>query len=361
MTADDKKYRDSSFLHKAAYPVIDAHNHLWGNWDVAGLVAVMDEVGVVSYCDLTANIEVQWAKGGYVLHQGDFRNFFDNCDKPYPGRFYAFTTATFATPTEKPLFEDADEFVCKTTKLLREHVSMGARGLKILKELGLHYRDGDGNLIAVDDERLAPIWDEAAKLGVPVLIHQSDPVAFFEPITPENEHYESLKKYTSWSFADSKFPRKTELIARRDNLLKRHPNTTFILPHVANWAEDLEYVSKLLDNNANVMIDFSARIDELGRVPEKSREFCIRWQDRILFGTDMPVSAEMYRCYFRFLETNDDGFYMPDYDGTFDRHRWALKGLALPGDVLEKIYNKNALRIIPGLREDFQQVLKTRE
>ena len=185
-------------------------------------------------------------------------------------------------------------------------------------------------------------------MGVPVLIHQSDPVSFFDPVTPENEHYESLKKYTEWSFVDPKFPRKSELMARRDNLVAKHPNTTFILPHVANWAEDLEYVSKLLENNTNVMIDFSARIDELGRVPKKAREFCIYWQDRILFGTDMPVSVEMYRCYFRFLETDDDGFYMPDYDGTFENHRWPIKGLALPGEVLEKIYNKTHCVLSPA-------------
>ncbi len=343
---------------RAAFPVIDAHNHLWGNWDVNRIVDVLDEVGIVSYCDLTANVHVSWVEGGYSIGQGRIEDFFENCAAEYPGRFYCFTTATFAKSIDKPLFQDASRFVDETIQMLREHVALGARGLKILKELGLHYRDGDGKLITIDDERLAPIFEDAGRLGIPVLMHQSDPAGFFDPVTAENEHYDSLLKYPSWSFAEPKFPRKDELIKHRDNLIRRHPNTTFILPHVANYAEKLDYVSQLIDENPNVYIDFSARMDELGRVPEKAREFFIKHQDRILFGTDMPASVEMYRSYFRFLETFDENFIPPDYDGTFERFRWKINGIGLPKEVLKKIYHQNALKIIPGLKEDLKDSLR---
>ena len=253
---------------------------------------------------------------------------------------------------DKPLFEDAGKFVDQAIAMLHEHQRLGARGLKILKELGLHMRDTSGNLIAVDDRRLAPIRDECGRLGMPVLIHQGDPAAFFDPITPENEHYESLRKYPQWSFADPKFPRKAELLERRDNLLRRHPKTKFILAHVGNWPENLAYVSKLLDELPNVYVDFSARMDELGRQPYTAREFFMHHQDRIIFGTDMPASTAVYRCYFRFLETFDEYFFAPDYDGTFDRARWAICGIGLPRDVLAKIYYKNILKIIPSLAND---------
>ena len=75
-------------------------------------------------------------------------------------------------------------------------------------------------------------------------------------------------------------------------------------------------------------------------------------QDRIIFGTDMPASTAVYRCYFRFLETFDEYFFAPDYDGTFDRARWAICGIGLPRDVLAKIYYKNILKIIPSLAND---------
>ncbi len=354
-------FREEHIPSKAAFPVIDAHNHLWGKRNIAEISAVMDAVGVISYCDLTANVSIAWAQGGYELQESDIRDFFAQCAGPFPGRFYGFTMATLARPRTEPLFTDRDAFVAQTVQTLRDHVGLGARGLKVLKELGLHYRDDQGNLIAVDEPYLAPIWDEAGQLGVPVLIHQSDPYGFFEPATPENEHYDSLQKYPDWSFADPRFPRKDQLLERRDRLLRRHRRTTFILPHVANFPENLAAVTKLLEENPNVYVDFSARIDELGRQPYSSREFFIRHQDRILFGTDMPASVDMYRCYFRFLETYDEYFFAPDYDGTFDRARWAICGIGLPPAVLEKIYYKNALRIIPGLEADLQGALAPNE
>jgi predicted TIM-barrel fold metal-dependent hydrolase len=349
-------------IRKAAYPAIDAHNHLWGNWQVGRVIETLDEVGVISYCDLTGNVHIEFSGGGYVIQPGTIEDFFENCAGKYPGRFYCFTMANFATPVQKPLFEDPERFVADCIETLNAHHQLGAKGLKILKELGLHYRDKDGNLINCNDPRLFPIWEEAGRLNMPVLIHQADPAGFFEPVTPENEHYESLKKYPSWSFADPKFPRKVELLKRRDDLVSQHPGTTFILPHFGNYAENIRYISDLLSENSNVYIDFSARIDELGRQPYSSREFFIKHQDRIIFGTDMPAnidsSVEMYRTYFRFLETYDESFYSPDYDGTFDRARWPICGIGLPKEVLRKIYYENILKIIPSLKNEISLTLK---
>lgn len=350
--------KKDTVIRKAAFPAIDAHNHLWGNWQVDRVIETMDEVGVVSYCDLTGNVHIEFAGGGYTISPGKISDFTENCSKKYPGRFYCFTMANFAHPADKPLFTDEKQFIEEFAKTLQDHVRQGAKGLKILKELGLHYRDSKGELIHCNDARLAPVWEEAARLKIPVLIHQADPAGFFEPVTPENEHYDSLKKYPSWSFADPKFPRKIDLIKRRDDLIRQHPNTTFILPHFGNYAENIAYVSDLLLDNPNVYIDFSARMDELGRQPYSSREFFIKHQDRIVFGTDMPAnidsSVEMYHTYFRFLETYDESFYSPDYDGTFDRARWPISGIGLPKEVLRKIYFENILKIIPSLKKEIK-------
>ena len=337
---------------KAMFLAIDAHNHLWGDLSrLENILCIMGQAGVVSYCDLTCNISLKMGNGGYVFEPCDISRFFNECADRYPGRFYGFTTANLAQPADKPLFSDAGEFVEKTVELLHSHVEKGAKGLKILKELGLHYRDSSGKLINIDDERLAPVWEAAGKLKIPVLMHQGDPAGFFEPATPENEHYDSLLKYPSWSFADKKrFPRKHEILQRRDRVIKNHPGTVFMLPHVANSPENMEYVSNLLDENPNVFIDFSARLDELGRQPYTSRKFFVKHQDRIYFGTDMPASLEMYRCYFRFLETYDEYFIPPDYDGTFGRYRWHICGIGLPRTVLRKIYHGNILKIIPGIK-----------
>jgi predicted TIM-barrel fold metal-dependent hydrolase len=351
--------REERVLLKAAFPVIDAHNHLWGKWETLGkVVKEMDEVGVAIYCDLTSNVSLTWGQGGYVIAPGDFGRFLSECVEHHPHRFYGFTTATLTPPPGPPLFTDAKEFVERTVAMLREHVARGARGLKVLKELGLHHRDGAGRLVHCDDERLTPIWEEAGRLGVPVLIHQADPYGFFQPITPANEHYGTLQKYPAWGFADPKFPRFEELQRHYKRLIQSQPRTTFLLPHLANWPENLDYVARLLEDCPNAYVDFSARLDELGRQPYRAREFFIRYQDRIYFGSDMPASREMYRCYFRFLETFDEHFVPPDYDGTFGRYRWPIYGIGLPRNVLKKIYHQNALKLIPRLREDWKEIIK---
>ena len=358
MTKKNWLVHDQTEIKKAAFPAIDAHNHLWGNWQVERVIKTLDEVGVVSYCDLTGNVHIEFSGGGYVIQPGKISDFFENCSFKYPGRFYCFTMANFATPVQKPLFADHKRFVSECIETMNEHHQKGAKGLKILKELGLRYRDSAGKLIQCDDQRLFPIWEEAGRLKMPVLIHQADPAGFFEPVTPENEHYESLIKYPSWSFADSEFPRKIELLKRRDELVRQHPDTIFILPHFGNYAENIKYISDLITRNSNVYIDFSARIDELGRQPYSAREFFIKHQDRIIFGTDMPAniesSVDMYRTYFRFLETYDESFYSPDYDGTFDRARWPISGIGLPKEVLKKIYYENILKIIPSLKDEIK-------
>jgi predicted TIM-barrel fold metal-dependent hydrolase len=183
-----------------------------------------------------------------------------------------------------------------------------------------------------------------------VLIHTSDPAAFFHPIDRNNEHYLTLVKAPDWSTCSSHYS-KEELLEQRERLVSRHRNTMFICAHVANYPENLGFVSSFLDRNPNVCIDFSARIDELGRQPYSARNFFLTYQDRILFGTDMPVRAEIYRSYFRFLETWDEYFDYPDYVGIYGNSRWGIYGLGLPDEVLKKIYSDNACRIIPGLAD----------
>jgi len=350
-------FQPENIPRRARFPVIDAHNHLWGAWDqVEEFVSTFDDVGVVCYCDLTSNISIKWVEGGYEIAPGRIEDFIETCQGPYPNRFYGFSTATFCAPHDQPLYDDVDAFVDQTLELLESDIQKGARGLKILKEVGFLYRDASGRLINIDDEKLAPIWEAAGDLGVPVLIHQSDPYGFFQPLDEKNEHAFSLEKYSNWSFADSKYPRKEDLLKRRDNLLRNHRNTTFLLPHVANFPENLDEVARLLDENPNVYIDLSARMDELGRQPYSAREFILRYIDRIYFGTDMPPSRDMYRFHFRMFETFDEYFVPPDYDGTFGRHRWRVHGLGLPDDALKKIYHENALRLIPGLAGDLESI-----
>ena len=350
-----KDYRPECLLKVAQripqrpkFPVIDAHNHLFGELPAEKLVEVMDAVGVETWVNVTGNTTMPLVNNTYTIARRDLQCFMDGYVRRYPGRFAALTMADFAQWGDPVLLKD-DDFAKRCIDQLDADVAAGACGLKVTKELGLYFRDRAGELLHIDDERLAPIWEHAGKLRIPVLIHVSDPVAFFQPIDERNEHYLTLQEFPGWSFVGAEHG-KWELLEQRNRMIARHPDTTFLLPHVANLPEDLGTVGRLLDEHANVVIDFSARIDELGRQPYTAHDFFVRYQDRILFGLDMPVSAEAYRCYYRLLETRDEYFDYPDYIGRFGVYtRWKLYGLDLPDDVLKKVYRENARRVLPGL------------
>ena len=343
--------RQAHVPEKAKFPVIDAHNHLFADMPADRMVSIMDQAGVQVFVNLTGNCILPFGaeQKGYTIERRDPSIYARGWIERFPGRFAGFTMSEFARWDDFTIDLDAG-FVEDCVATLEREVAAGALGLKVTKELGLRFHGPDGAMIPVDDPRLYPVWKKAGDLGVPVLIHSTDPVGFFLPIDRENEHLSTLLTYPGWSFHGSRFS-KWEILDQRSRMIADHPGTTFILPHVANNPEDLDWVAALLDRLPNVCIDFSARMDELGRQPYSARDFLVRWQDRVLFGADMPVSVEMYRCYFRFLETRDEYFDYPGYVGEFDSWpRWKIYGLHLPDEVLRKIYNANALRVIPGLK-----------
>jgi predicted TIM-barrel fold metal-dependent hydrolase len=330
------------------FPVIDAHNHLgtafgpfsgdWPTRPVSELVETMDESGI----ELMVDLDGQWGN--------ELERELDRYVEPYPDRFVVFAGIDFATIAVDPDFGETE------ARRLRASYAAGARGLKIWKPLGLHLRDHVGRLVPVDDARLDPLWETAAQLDIPVLIHTADPVAFFDPLDRHNERWEQLAHNPGWHFSptrphgaldDPRFPSFDELMEQMASLFRSHPRTRFIAAHVGCNAEDLPWVANLLESCPNVVIDISARIAELGRKPYSARDFLIAWQDRILFGTDAPANSAMYRRHYRFLETRDEYF---SYDGhEIPRQgRWQIYGLFLPDDVLRKVYADNARRVLFG-------------
>jgi hypothetical protein len=195
---------------------------------------------------------------------------------------------------------------------LEDLVEHGVCGLKLWKDLGTSLSDEDGKLLRVDDERLAPLFEKAAELGVPSMFHTADPDAFFLPIDPQNERYEELAAHPDWSFHRSHFS-KSELLVQRDRVFARHPKTTFVAAHVAERPENLEYVGRLLETYPNVSVDIGARCAELGRQPYTARNFFLQYSHRILFGTDLVPESKMYRLHFRFLETDEQYFEYPSH------------------------------------------------
>ena len=324
---------------RARFPVIDVHNHLgrwltsgWAAPDVAALLEVMDAANVAAIVNLDG------------MRGEELQANLDRYDRAHPGRFVTFAQVDWREVTRGAGFGE------RLAAQLREAAAAGARGLKVWKNLGLHLRDDAGALIAPDDERLAPLWQAAADLEVPVLIHTGDPLAFFDPMDERNERIEELLEHPDWWFGDrSRFPAFDDLLGAFERLVASHPRTTFIGAHVAGAAEDLAWVGRMLDAYPNLHVDLAARIAELGRQPRATRALLERHPTRILFGTDeFPPMQEVYAIHFRFLETADESFAYSIEDPP-PQGRWAISGLDLPEDVLRAVYRDNALRLIPGL------------
>ncbi len=341
-----------TYVERARFPVIDIHTHIsvaakskdgvemvperqyLGTPDE--LLAVMNRKNIRSMVNLT---------GGYGPGLAETVGKYD---RAFHDRFYTFTEPSYS------LFLDPNYPKLQAQAIEQAHKD-GARGLKILKTLGLYLRSNitSGTLVKIDDPRFDPMWDACGQLNMPVAIHVSDPVAFFTPTDRFNERYEELNNHPDWSFYGRDFPSNAELIEARNRVFARHPKTRFIVLHVGNFSENLANVGENLDRFENMNVDIAARVGELGRQPRTSRAFFEKYQDRILFGTDASPHGDeypqqvfndkLYEIYYRFLETDDEYF---DYAPAKvpPQGRWRIYGINLPESILRKVYNGNAAR-----------------
>ena len=354
-------FQPRSMLHvpetkvlRSRHPVIDIHTHLSFTAKSANgvglgeameypapveeLLPLMDRKNIRVMVNLTGGV-------GKGLEQ-TIRKF----QQPYPERFVTFTEPWWERSNQLGYSKfQADEIV--------RAQQAGARGLKILKTLGLYLREeiSKGPLVRIDDPRFDAMWETCGSLGMPVAIHVSDPEAFFLPIDRFNERFEELNKHPDWSFHGGDFPSNAELLEARNRVLARHPKTQFIVLHVGNDAENLPYVGECLDRFPNMHVELGARIGELGRQPRMAKKLFEKYQDRILFGTDaVPHGSdtpqqicndELYEIYYRFLETEDEYFdYAPA--PVPPQGRWRIYGLGLPDGILKKVYFENAARLL---------------
>ena len=325
-------------VERAALRAIDAHNHL-GRWlsaprwmapDVAALLDIMDRANVAA----VVNLDGRWGD--------ELEANLDRYDRAHPGRFVTFCHVDWRGM-------GAADFAPRAVTSLRRSAAAGAQGWKVWKDLGRTVRDRDGGLVLPDDHRLDDLWAAAGELGLPVLVHVADPIAYFQPAGPDNERLEELLRNRRDSWHGDEQPDHARLLDALEAVIARHPATTFIGPHVANCAEDLGYVRGLLERYPNLWVDLAGRMAELGRQPRAAAALIVDHQDRILFGSDtFPVDLAEWRRWFRFLETADEHFpyssQSPPRQG-----RWAVSALELPPDVLAKVYAGNARRLFTPL------------
>ena len=343
-----------SHVERAKFPLIDIHTHISASTKSdAGVELAPDREYLGTPQELLAVMERKNIRAMVNLTGGYEKGLAETVvkyDRAHPGRFYTFAEPSYSR------FKEPEYSKVQAQAIEHAHRD-GARGLKILKTLGLYLRENitSGTLVKIDDPRFDPMWDACGQLNMPVAIHVSDPIAFFTPTDRFNERYEELNNHPDWSFYGGDFPSNDELLAARNRVMGKHPKTEFIVLHVGNFAEDLQNVSDSLDRFPNMFVDIAARIGELGRQPRAARKFFERYQDRILFGTDATPHGDdypqqvfnnkLYEIYFRFLETDDEYF---DYAPAKipPQGRWKIYGINLPDSILSKVYYENAARVL---------------
>jgi predicted TIM-barrel fold metal-dependent hydrolase len=313
---------------RAKFPVVDIHSHTGPTADtIDRLVKEMDALNIRVLNNLSGG------NGAALKQRVDFIR-----STKYANRFTVFANGL-------NMFRDVEAgYGRKAAAQLEEDVKNGAIGFKIFKETGMDTLKKDGTRLKINDPELDPIWQTAARLNIPVIIHTAEPQAFFDPLDMKNERWLELALFPDRRQYLNKNVTFDLLMSERDDLFRKHPKTRFISAHFGWHANNLPRAAKLLDAYPNVVLELAAILYDLGRQPRAAHDFFVKYQDRILFGKDTYAPSE-FPYYWRVLETRDEYFdYYRDYHAF-----WQLYGMDLPDAVLRKVYQDNALRITSGL------------
>jgi len=324
---------EQTVINFTKYPVIDAHIHLggryrleqyWEKYDLGNVVSELRKLGICHVVNLELFTKRHWDFAWERTEQ--YRDFISLC-----------------APINFDYIND-DNFEEIVRNEMRYYYAKGACGFKVWKNLGLSIRKKNGELYSLNEQRLKFIWEEAAVLNLPIVIHVADPPSFWRPVNKQNQRYVELLANPKWSHCDLEV-KYDNLLNQLEELLRDNLETTFVVAHMCAAAHDLSYVSRMLNTYNNLYVDIAAVLSEIGRQPSRFKRFASDYSNRIIFGTDYFAGDKLPHIpYYRFLETDDKDFsYTPD--GTYTQGMWNISGCELSEDVLKKIYFENARRI----------------
>jgi predicted TIM-barrel fold metal-dependent hydrolase len=341
-------------LTRARYPAIDFHVHAGNLTTVAAyqtFIRKLDEAGIGAIVNLN---------GGTGAH-------LDQTLKA--GEGFRDRVVTFLTFSSDGINEPgwSEKFAAEMERAFKA----GAQGMKVSKALGLTAKNPDGTFIQCDDPRLDVVWSMAAKYDKPVMIHVSDSIGRFYPIGPKNERFEAglweKPGDTVGNYYKDGYPGPDVIEKARENMHRKHPRTRFVNAHMAMLYYDPEKLATFLDAYSNADVEVSAAIQDLGRAPRLWREFLIKYQDRVLMGSDGSPDRgvqDFWEPHWRFFETFDEYFEHPAQvrtpGGSPGHGRWNISGAGLPDEVIRKIYYENALRRLPALKTSINKQLGQR-
>ncbi|HQB87352.1 MAG TPA: amidohydrolase family protein [Bacteroidales bacterium] len=318
---------------------IDSHVHINGNSGyfeetAAGDNFILITLGVDNGDSASISSQHESARYSTVKHPG--RVFF--------GPTFLFDTVGWGTPA----------WSSKVISALERDLSHGGITVKIWKNIGMTVRDRSGKFIMVDDPGLDPVIEYIKGRGLPVTGHLGEPRNCWLPldqmtVSSDSSYFARNSRYHM--FLHPEYPSYEDQINARDNMLAKHPDLTFIGCHLASLEWNVDSLALRLDRFPNMAVDMSARICHLQYQSavdrKKVRDFCIKYQDRLLYGTDVGDSGNSDPVSFRegmHATWLDDWKYLTsDDEMTSDKFRGSFIGLKLPKDVVDKIYFTNAV------------------
>jgi predicted TIM-barrel fold metal-dependent hydrolase len=255
--------------------------------------------------------------------------------------------------TFSPFGFQQNDFAQKTVKELHQEFADGAVAVKIWKNIGMELKTPDGRYVMPDDPAFQPIYREIAAEHKTLVAHVAEPSSCWQPPNPDSPDYDYYKQNPEWyMYLHPDHPRKEVILAARDHLLAENPKLRVVGAHLGSMEVDVDEIAKRFDRYPNFAVDTAARMEYLMIQPrEKVRNFLIKYQDRVLYGTDLEFLdnestpdalkdwQETYARDWKFLATDR----ILEYKGR------KIEGLNLPQQVLHRIYHDNAVRWIPGI------------
>ena len=308
-------------IERARFPVIDMHSHNYARTpeQIDQWVETMDEMGIEKSIILTQRT-------------GDEFDAIIQMYARYPDRFDVWCGFDFTG------YEEAG-FGPGAVAELERCVEMGAKGVGELgdKGRGLSFSTPTRALgMHADDPRMDPLFEKCAELNLPVNIHVAEPIWMYQKMDSTND---GLMNAYQWRLDNQPdIIDNPGMLAILENTVRKHPNTTFIACHFANQSHDLNALGALFDQYPNLYADISARFAETSPIPRFVAQFYEKYQDRLVYGTDMGMGRGMYQTTFRILETLDEHF----YDFELFSYHWSLYGFGLNDQILNKLYHENA-------------------
>jgi predicted TIM-barrel fold metal-dependent hydrolase len=255
--------------------------------------------------------------------------------------------------TFDPYKFESPSFTADAIKQIDRDFADGAIAVKVWKNIGMEIRDRSGKYIMADDEKFEPIYQDIASHGKTLMTHQAEPNVAWGPPDPADPSWSYYQENPQWYVGDKPgFPSKQMILAARDRVLEKNPKLRMVGVHLGSMEKSLDDIGRHLDQYPNFVIDTAGRMDYLMLMPrEQVRNFLIKYQDRILYGTDLDVLPaanvpetlqewqSTYARDWKFLAAGDP----VKLEGK------QVVGLNLPQPVLDKIFRDNAKRWIPGL------------